>query len=131
MRIVTKVISALCCAALSAGVWPVQAAAAEVEKTPSGLKISEIQDAVKDYTEQNKSDYACFSAAVFDRDSILFADGFGHAEPSGGRKADASTSSSVRERSQSRTALPRTWRRAGTARGDRKLQRPHRRRPRA
>lgn len=89
MRIITKVLSVFCCAALLTVSMPVQAAAAETEKTPSGVKITDIQKTIEDYAEQNKSDYACFSAAVFDRNGILYANGFGDA--GGGQKADAST----------------------------------------
>lgn len=91
MRIMTKVLSVFCCSAVLAGALPLQAAAAEAEKMPSGLKVADIQKTIEDYAEQNKSDYACFAAAVFDRDGILYADGFGDADPSSGRKADAST----------------------------------------
>ena len=90
MKVLRKMAAALCAVGMFAVSVPIQAAADD-EKTPSGIAFSDVQKTAEDYANSSTNDYASFAAAVVTRDEILFAGAFGDADRASGYKADTDT----------------------------------------
>ena len=65
--------------------------AAEDKYTPSGTAYSEIGSTIEKWASDNPGDYVGFSAAVFDKDGIIYEGAFGSADRENGIAADEDT----------------------------------------
>ena len=65
--------------------------AAEDKYTPSGTAYGEIGSTIEKWASDNPGDYVAFSAAVFDKDGIIYEGAFGSADRENGIAADEDT----------------------------------------
>ena len=77
-RSVRTFISAICAASVLFCGTAVYAA--EGDKTPSGTEYGDIGSAIDTWAEEHSGEYVSFAAAVFDKDEIIYENGFGYAD---------------------------------------------------
>ena len=70
---------------------PLSAYASSDRLTPSGLAYEEVGSRIEEWADENPDEYVSFSAAIFDKDEIVYQGAFGYADRENGIAADEDT----------------------------------------